>query len=181
MKATYKERTVKVGYQDVPLEAGEFIFGRHTASKETKISEQTIRTCIKHLEKMGNLTIKSTKQFSIISIVNWSRYQEESTNEPTNSQPTTNQRLTTNKKGKKDKKDKKDIYGKFLNVSLTEEQCQSLKEKFNSSTDEKIEKLSEYKESKGIKYKSDYATILSWERRDKEKQPKETVIEEKIL
>ena len=108
MKASYKERTVKIGYQDVLLSPGQFIFGRHKASLETGLSEQTIRTSIDSLRKRQNLTIKSTKQYSIVTIVNWDKYQGEVTNEVTNSQPTTNQRLTTNKKDKKDKKVKED-------------------------------------------------------------------------
>jgi len=117
MKATYKARVVKVGYQDVPLGPGQFIFGRHKASLETKLSERTIRTCCRHLENMENLTIKATKRFSVITILNWEKYQEEATNDTTNKRPTSDQQATTNNKGKKEEKGKKgkeeDIYTLF--------------------------------------------------------------------
>lgn len=113
MKATHMEHTVKVGYQDVLLKPGQFVFGRKMASKETGLSEQTIRTCLNSLSKRKNLTIKTTNKFSIISICNWETYQGGDNNKPTNKltnqQPTTNQQLTTYKNVKKGKNGKNDI------------------------------------------------------------------------
>ena len=57
-------------------------------------------------------------------------------------------------------------YGQFHNVLLTDNELAKLKEKFNSSFQEKIERLSEYIESKGKRYSSHYATLLTWDRRD---------------
>lgn len=169
MKATYTARIARVGFQDISLEPGQFIFGRKRASEETGLSEQTIRTVIDSLRKSKNLTIKPTNKFSIISIVNWAEYQDESTNNLTNNQPTTNQQLTTNKKVKnvkKAKEDKNNIYGEFKNVKLSKEEYGKLKEKFNNNLPEMIERLSEYMASKGKKYSSHYATILSWDRKN---------------
>jgi hypothetical protein len=57
--------------------------------------------------------------------------------------------------------------GKFINVVLKEEEYVELKGKFGKEdTDRRIETLSEYMASKGKKYKSHYATILSWSRKD---------------
>ena len=57
---------------------------------------------------------------------------------------------------------KKKIYGAFENVALSDEEFEKIQvEGFN----ELIDELSEYKESTGKKYKSDYATILAWARR----------------
>jgi hypothetical protein len=80
MKASWKPTDAIVGFSTIPLKAGQFIFGRKTASFETKLSERTIRTCMKHLENMQNLTVKSTNRYSIITIKNWDTYQEEKTN-----------------------------------------------------------------------------------------------------
>ena len=171
LKATYKARIGKVGFQDVYLEPGQFVFGRRKAAKETKLSEQTIRTSLDSLRRSQNLTIKTTRKYSIISIVNWAKYQEEATQTLTNYQPTANPLLTTDKKGKKDKNVKKGIYGKFKNVLLKTEEYQELKDKFNSSLGGKIENLSEYIASKGKQYKSHYATILMWDRKDIKENP----------
>lgn len=105
MKASYKEHKQMVGFQEVMLQPGQFVFGRKKASKEIGFSEQEIRTCLLKLKNMKNLTIKTTNKFSIITIVNWGEYQGEITNKSTNNQPTTNQQLTTNNKGNKGNKD----------------------------------------------------------------------------
>ena len=62
---------------------------------------------------------------------------------------------------------KKKSYGEFNNVLLTDEEYAKL-EKSNLLS--YIETLSSYIASKGKKYKSHYATILSWSRRDKVKE-----------
>jgi len=61
----------------------------------------------------------------------------------------------------------KKIYGSFQNVKLTDKEYQGLIDKFGiPEALKKIENLSEGIASKGYKYKSHYATILSWDRRD---------------
>lgn len=60
----------------------------------------------------------------------------------------------------------RNIYGQFQNVKLTDNEYQSLIEKFGEEkTKEKIESLSEYVQSKGKRYKDHYATILAWARK----------------
>ena len=112
LKATHTPFIAKVGFQEVPLLPGQFMFGRKVASKETDLTEQNIRTCIQYLIKSKNLTIKSTNKYSIITIVNWEFYQgaeDKSTSNLTSNQPATNQQLTTykNNKNKKNVKNNK--------------------------------------------------------------------------
>ena len=58
-------------------------------------------------------------------------------------------------------------YGEFDNVRLTDEEHRKLVDRFGDiDTIEKIEALSGYKKSKGRSYRDDYATILTWARRD---------------
>ena len=60
------------------------------------------------------------------------------------------------------------IYGQFDNVMLADEEYKKLLDKFGQQeANERIERLSEYIAAKGKKYKSHYATILTWERKDK--------------
>jgi len=77
MKATHKPCTVMVGYQEVNLEPGQFVFGRKKAATELKSSEKKIRTCVQSLSNSKNLAIKSASKFSIITINNWHTYQED--------------------------------------------------------------------------------------------------------
>jgi len=58
-------------------------------------------------------------------------------------------------------------YGEFKNVLLTDDEYKKLEE-INALS--QIEKLSSYMASTGKKYKDHYATILNWDRRDKQKQ-----------
>ena len=56
-------------------------------------------------------------------------------------------------------------FGEFQNVSLSETEM----EKLGPSALQLIERLSAYKASTGKKYKSDYATLLNWQRKDGER------------
>jgi hypothetical protein len=62
-------------------------------------------------------------------------------------------------------------YAEFVKMKETE--YNKLIEEFGKEgTEDRIERLSLYKGSTGKKYKSDYLTILSWERRNKQSKPK---------
>jgi predicted phage replisome organizer len=65
------------------------------------------------------------------------------------------------KKGKA----QKHKYGEYKNVLLTDEELDKLKSEF-PDWQRRIDTLSEYIASKGVKYKSHYVTIKSWARRD---------------
>lgn len=60
----------------------------------------------------------------------------------------------------------KEKYGEFGNVFLSTEEFQKLKVKLGDEAENYIERLSSYIESSGKKYKSHYATILSWTQKD---------------
>jgi uncharacterized phage protein (TIGR02220 family) len=60
----------------IKLNPGEIIIGRKKLSIELGISDREVRTCLHHLETWGNVSIRATKRFSILNIVNWSTYQD---------------------------------------------------------------------------------------------------------
>ena len=62
-------------------------------------------------------------------------------------------------------KSAKHKYGEYNNVLLTDEELNKLKAEF-SDWEDRIERLSEYIEQKGNKYKSHYVTIKVWARKD---------------
>ncbi len=91
LKATHKEYNAVIGLQTVHLMPGQFIFGLKKANEDTGLSHRSIRTIIDFLRKAGNLTIKTTNKYSIISIVNWPIYQgDTSENDTLNDKPPTN-------------------------------------------------------------------------------------------
>lgn len=65
----------------------------------------------------------------------------------------------------KKEKPKKHQYGEYKNVLLTDEEHEKLSELF-PDLDERIERLSGYIASTGKAYKSHYATIRNWAKRD---------------
>ena len=60
----------------------------------------------------------------------------------------------------------KEKFGEFENVLLSVDELQKLKSKLGAETESYIERLSSYIASSGKRYKSHYATILSWTQKD---------------
>ena len=71
---------------------------------------------------------------------------------------------------KKTAKATKHKYGEYANVLLTDDELGKLQDEY-PDWQERIERLSEYIASTGKKYKSHYATIRSWARKDTEAKP----------
>jgi len=92
-------------WRGVKIPAGSFVTGRKSLSIKTGLSEQKIRTALKHLKSTNELTIQSTNEYSIISITNWEKYQDNA-QRPTSNQPAINQQSTTNKNNNNEKNEK---------------------------------------------------------------------------
>lgn len=106
IKANHKDSK----WQGNEVQRGQFISSLGNISNATGISIQQIRTILKKLEKTNEIQVKSTSQFTIVTICKYECYQDENetTNKPlTNNQQTTNKPSTTNKN---DKKEKNTIY-----------------------------------------------------------------------
>ena len=63
-------------------------------------------------------------------------------------------------------------YGFYKNVLLSDEELEKLKAEFPTDWADRIERLSDYIESKGAKYKNHLATIRMWARKDGEQNAK---------
>lgn len=105
-------------WQGKPYEVstGQFITSVQSIIDKCKckeITRQKVRTALERFKNLEFLTIETTKQNSLVTIINWEKYQgadnssdQQINQHLTNSQPTDNQRLTTNKNVKNDKNDK---------------------------------------------------------------------------
>lgn len=152
--------------------------------RKERYSENQVKKAMKFLRE--NLMIDTTKALGgvLITICNYERYQNpknyertnEGTKERTKVSPSKNQGGPHINKNEENDKNENKKYGEFKNVILSDEEYKKLENKFNGSLKEKIDNLSEGIASKGYKYKSHYATILTWERnrikKEKESQPK---------
>lgn len=88
------------------IKRGQLITGRSKLAEKTGLSEQEIRTALKHLKSTNEVTIKTTNKNSLITIVNYDLYQE--TNQQINQQSTSNQPTTNHKQECKNEKNEKE-------------------------------------------------------------------------
>ena len=68
------------------------------------------------------------------------------------------------------KKETRHKYGQYQNVLLSDTELEKLKDEFPYDWQDRIERLSEYIESKGAKYKNHLATIRAWARKNNDKK-----------
>jgi hypothetical protein len=96
-------------WRGVILKRGQILTGLHSLHESTKISIQTIRTCLKRLEKTSEINIQVTNKYSIITICKYEDYQSEkiTTNKQPNKQLTSNQQSTNNKQEEEEYKNEK--------------------------------------------------------------------------
>jgi hypothetical protein len=83
LKVTRTPKKYSVGKQMIILQPGQYFTGRKELAKMLKSTEQKIRTCLSSLENHEIINQQTTSKGTIISIINWSKYQDE--------QPTSNQ------------------------------------------------------------------------------------------
>ena len=86
-------------WKGIEIKRGQVLFGRQKWSAKTGISEQSLRTCLNRLKSTSEITIKSTSKYSIVTIVNYDKYQgkiavDQPANQPPD-QPSTNHQLTS--------------------------------------------------------------------------------------
>ena len=93
LKASHKSRKSIFGGVVCELQAGEAVFGRSKAANDLCLSEQQIRTALNLLKKMEIVTTRATNKFTVISFVNWGKYQDEqpASNQQDNTQATSTQ------------------------------------------------------------------------------------------
>lgn len=117
LKANHKPKV----WRGEHIPAGSFITGRKALSEETGLSERNIRTCFDKLKSTGEVTIKATNKYSLVTITNWDIYQQkgnEATSKKTNKAPnerpsTDHQPTTTNNDNNDNKKDIDVLFDSF--------------------------------------------------------------------
>lgn len=109
-----KASTDNKNWRGIEIKRGQLVISVATIHKETHLSEQTIRTCLKRLISTNEITSKTTNKYTLITICNYESYQEkkeetnkqineQSNNQVTNKQQTSNKQLTTSKEYKNNK------------------------------------------------------------------------------
>ena len=75
IKAAREETTILLGRQKIKLKTGQFIFGSITACEQLKMSKSTIHYWLEFLKVERYIERKTTNKYSIITILNYSKYQ----------------------------------------------------------------------------------------------------------
>lgn len=153
-------------WQGIVIKRGQVVTSNSTIRRDLKLSEQQIRTCIKRLISTGEITYKSTSRYTIITICNYDKYQEnkmcineqnnEQTNtQATNKQQTNNEQTTTTKEYNniKEKNISKDILKKKSRITAVSLSFEQRKDIF-------IEQVAPYTETYGASMVGDF--IAYW-------------------
>jgi len=105
--ANWRDGSDRVGRQQITLSRGQLVTGRKELSINTGLTEQVVRRCLNDLEMNQRINQESTKNGTVITILNYDKYQsienkqQPSLNQPnnqtsTNNEPTMNQTSTNN-------------------------------------------------------------------------------------
>ena len=135
-------------WQGKTIRRGSMVTSLEKLSELSQLTIQQTRTALNHLKKTNDITIKSTKNGSVITVVNYDFWQgrlEESTHELTNettseltseatNRPTTNKESKTIKKEKNDKNNSGADSTELLEM-LTPEELHELYEQFENAYD----------------------------------------------
>ena len=100
----------------IHLKPGQIATGRKKIAQCTDLNENKVYRALTALKSLGNIEIKSTNKYSIITVVNWDKYQDENgkrtaNEQQTNSKTTTGEQQDNNKRTQhKNGKNEKEIY-----------------------------------------------------------------------
>ena len=103
----------------IDLKPGQIATGRKKIAQCTDLNENKVYRALTTLKSLGNIEIKATNKYSIITVVNWDKYQDEtvkrtSSEQQNNSRTTTDEQQSNSKptqhKNVKNGKKEKNIY-----------------------------------------------------------------------
>jgi hypothetical protein len=81
-RVRFDSRTIAIsvggGTVDVPLDAGQFLFGDRSAADALGMPRTSVQRRIKRLEKLGSICVKAGRHYSIVTVTNWQTYQNSS-------------------------------------------------------------------------------------------------------
>ena len=174
LKANHKPNK----WHGINIESGQFISSRDKISADLPLSVQQVRTCLNKLKSTGEITIKTTQKYSMISITNWESYQEDNqqpNQQVTNKQPASNQQVTTNKNDNNEEKVNKKKRTVFAKPSKSEVSEYILSKGYSVNAESFIN----YYVSNGwmvgkTKMKDWKAAVRSWQTRETKNQPNQT-------
>lgn len=117
LKANHREKK----WNGITVERGQFITGRDKLAQELHMSVRQVRTALDKLKSTNEITIKSTNKYSVITVVNYSEYQDRATKsdqqndqQATSKRPANDQQTTTTNNVNNNNNENKEIYSAFF-------------------------------------------------------------------
>jgi G3E family GTPase len=104
-KANVKPRD----FENITIERGQFVTSYANMAKELDMSVQSVRTALNHLKLTNEVTSTSTSKYTLISVLNYSLYQDKSTSKSTNHQQASNKPSTNDQQQYKNDKNDKNV------------------------------------------------------------------------
>jgi hypothetical protein len=168
-------------WQGHEVKRGQLITSIANLSANTGISQRSIRTLLKKFQNTGEIEVKTTNKFTLITLCKYECYQvveeendKQNGTQPTNKRQTTDKQLTTNKNYKNDKNEKNEENTSFLRFwnlydkKIDRQACERKWNKIDSELHELIfAHVSDYVASTPqIQYRKNPETYLnnrSWE------------------
>lgn len=105
LSANHQENFCVIGRQKLLIKKGQFIMGGIKAEQLLGIARTTIYNWLNFLQKEGMIDIKKTNKYTIITIPNWDKHQENG-HQIDNKLTSKKHQIDTNKKDNKEKNDK---------------------------------------------------------------------------
>lgn len=150
-------------YLGKTIDRGQIVTGHHALSKKLGMTVQNLRTAFKNLKSTGEITIKSTSKFSVVTLCNYELYNptkgesNKQSNKQSNKLPTSNQQAINNKQEEEEGKEEKEIQDVFDSWnSLAIKQHRDIK-KFSPSI---RSALSQYSKEEIINAMGNYQKIV---------------------
>jgi hypothetical protein len=75
LRAGHKDNTFLLGREKINIKTGQFVMGLKKTSEEINLAVSTIHYWLKFLEDEGMVELKKTNKYTIITILNWGKYQ----------------------------------------------------------------------------------------------------------
>lgn len=95
LKANHEDKEMIWNNEPMMIKRGQLLTGLQALSKESGVSIQSIRSALSYLKSTNQITIKTSTKWRILTINNYSSYQEV-TIKSTDKQQTSNKQATTN-------------------------------------------------------------------------------------
>lgn len=95
-------------WKGIDVKRGELVTGLTTLSRKVGISVRSVRTCLNRLKSTGEIAIKSTNKYSIITILKYDTYNDLTNNNDTLNDTLPNKRATSKRQASDNKQEYKE-------------------------------------------------------------------------